>query len=104
MKCKECGHKMEVHYTIFCPKCDTDVLKRKPMVVGDLFKIMYHMEANGYMSKDSVWRHFNVPGNDCYIDLCLEADEGSELHEYYSKIAELLGVNYGDEVVMWVSW
>lgn len=97
---------MKIHYVKFCPKCDTSVLKKETKVVGDLFKIMYHMEANGYMSKDYFWHLHSdlVSGNDSYFDLLLEATEGSDTHEYYTKVAELLGVEYGTEVTMWVSW
>lgn len=102
--CEDCGTKEKLHYRWFCPKCDTTVLKKEVKVVGDLFKIMYHMEAHGYMSKNQFWNTIidNIPGNDCYIDLYLEGEGATEV--YYEKVAELLGVEYGDRVTMWVSW
>jgi hypothetical protein len=109
MECSKCNHEMEIHYGWFCPKCDTDILIMKQKVTGDLFKIMYHMQANGYMSKEKFWRDWFVDSfnfsNDSYVDMTLEDTyDNEELNEYMRKVAELLSVEVGDEVTMWVSW
>lgn len=73
--CTECDHKLEMHYQLFCPKCDKSVLKPRITKVYDLFKIMYHMEANGYMKKRDFWgkhicENYDV-SNDSMMDLNL---------------------------------
>lgn len=109
MICDKCGHKMTMHYERFCPKCNKDILIKKTRVVGDLFKIMYHMEANGYMNLDKFWREWFIDNhefsNDSYIDFYLDDKfDNEELNVYMRKVAELLGVEVGDSVVMWISW
>lgn len=109
MNCSKCNHKMEIHYEWFCPKCDTEILIKEHRVTGDLFKIMYYMEANGYMSKDEFWRDWFVDSfnfsNDSYVDMLLEDTyDNEELNEYMRKVADLLGVKIGDEVTVWISW
>lgn len=106
--CDKCGHELKMHYIRFCPKCDTSVLIKDSDVTGDLFKIMYHMEANGYLSKRRFWDWFtnmNDISNDTSIKVTLNDDSfDEEINEYMAKVAELLGVEFGSTVNMWISW
>lgn len=109
MNCDKCNHKLEMHYKLFCPKCDTDILIKKSNVVGDLFKIMYHMEANGYMSKDRFWSEWFTESfdftNDTYVDMALDDTyDNEEINRYMRRVAELMGVKVGEYVIMWISW
>ncbi|QPK89836.1 hypothetical protein IEN91_05205 [Bacillus velezensis] len=108
-KCERCGHELEIHYEWFCPRCDVEILKVKPKVTGDLFKIMCHMEANGFMSKDDFWSNWfiesHIVSNDSYVDMYLDDTfDDEELNRYMVKVAELLGVEIGEKVTMWISW
>lgn len=109
--CEKCDHDLERHYVDFCPKCDTSVLEKK-IRVFDLYKIMYHMEANGFMSKDKFWEHLCDTNdrirNDIYINMYIEWDEDKEdqddFDRYYCELARILNLEYGEKVAMWISW
>lgn len=109
--CEKCGHDLERHYEDFCPKCDTSVLEKK-IRVFDLFKIMYHMEANGFMSKEQFWDNLcdrnDRIRNDIYINMYIEWDEDEEeqndFDRYYCELARILNLEYGEKVAMWISW
>ncbi|MBR2246139.1 MAG: hypothetical protein IJ880_03790 [Bacilli bacterium] len=112
-ECKNCGYVLEMHYEVFCPKCNTDVLEIKDNRVFDLFKVMYHMEANGYMSKDDFWKKYILSRyrvhNDMYIRMHIDWDhrenvELDEIEMYFKAMSEILGLENGDVVAMWISW
>lgn len=108
MNCEKCGHELEMHYVTFCPKCDTKILTMNNKVIGDLFKIMCHMEANGYMKQDDFWDWFTDSydfSNDTYVELGIDDSyDDEELNKYMRKLSDLLHVEMGDYVLMWVSW
>lgn len=107
--CENCGHELEIHYEWFCPKCNVDVIEIKNQKVYDLFKLMYHMEANGFMSKDRYWNEYILESyhqisNDIYIDAYFGKGDNEELNNYHEKVRELLGIDNDDTVIMRVSW
>jgi hypothetical protein len=106
--CGDCGHKLEIHYKWFCPKCDVSAIEIGNMPVYDLFKLMYHMEANGFMSKDRYWRDYILESynisNDIYIDAYFGDGDDPEINEYHAKVRELLSIDNEDSIIMSVSW
>lgn len=104
-KCGKCDQNLKIHYEWFCPKCDIHVLQPKIEKVYDLFKIMYHMEAIGYMGKDKFWREFMIENyefrNDTNISFNLgyygwnrDKVVGNDLEffDYLMKIGEVLNL------------
>lgn len=107
--CEKCGHDLEMHYVEFCPKCDINVLEIKGIRVFDLFKIMYHMEANGFMSKSDFWEkhilgNYNV-SNDIFVNMYFDNDSHNEQYNaYMEELSKILNVPLGESVIMLISW
>jgi len=107
-KCGNCGHELKIHYELFCPKCDADAIKVGVREVYDLFKLMYHMEANGFMSKDRYWKEYILEshhiGNDIYIDAYFGSGTNEVLNKYHEEVRRILGIDNDESVLMRVSW
>lgn len=109
--CKKCGTEMKTHYGKFCPLCDTDLIIVKKETFYDLFKLMYHMEAKGFMSMEKYWREYVLESysltNDIYLDMYFESDsEDEEINKYHDYVRKLLNIkeeNYS-QAIMWISW
>ncbi len=112
--CEKCGYKMEMHYILYCPKCNIDILEMKKKREFDFLKVMSHMEANGYMGKDEFWVYicnkYNYPRNDSSFDIIIEYDDNKKLskmdefEQYYYGLGHILGIKSGETVSMWCSW
>lgn len=107
--CGNCGHKLEIHYEWFCPKCDVSALEIGSQKVYDLFKLMYHMEANGFMSKERYWREYILESypqlaNDIYIDAYFGDGMDEEINEYHAEVRKILSIDEEETAIMRVSW
>ena len=66
--CGDCGTKMVMHYSEFCPKCY--IPKPKIIAEYDLLKCMYHVQALGY---ENFYKNLceeiidEIPNNHCSI-------------------------------------
>jgi hypothetical protein len=107
-ECGNCGHELKIHYNWFCPKCDEKAIEIGSRKVYDLFKLMYHMEANGFMSKQRYWREYILESynisNDIYIDAYFGEGSDEEINKYHEEVRRILGIDYDDTVIMRVSW
>lgn len=106
--CGNCGHQLEIHYNWFCPKCETEAMVIGKKKVYDLFKLMCHMEANGFISKDKYWSEYVLESynirNDIYIDAYFGEGTDDEINKYHEYVRGLLGIEEDESVIMRVSW
>jgi hypothetical protein len=97
-----------MHYNPFCPKCDVSAIEIGTKKVYDLFKLMYYMEANGFMSKHRYWREYVLESynisNDIYIDAYFADGDDEEINEYHAEVRRILGIKNEEKVIMQVSW
>lgn len=110
--CDKCGHSLERHYIDYCPLCDVNKFEIKDKKIYDLFMIMAHMEAKGFMSEERYWREYVLESypqirNDIYINFwlgCFGDDE--EINQYHRQLSEFFGFDPEEEksVIMRISW
>ncbi len=118
-KCTKCGGKMNMHYSLWCPKCD----KPEPETVRvlDYFKVARYISAQeGWPYEDSsikahrelwvskVLSQLEFPGNDCYIPWYACEDEEdeyeSELWQLDQGLRKYFDLKDGEKVLLNISW
>lgn len=109
--CDKCGHSLERHYIDYCPLCDVNKFEIKDKKIYDLFMIMAHMEAKGFMSQDEYWNRLTDEDgrirNDIYIDMWFDCfTENEEINKYHKYLNNFFGFKPEDEksVIMRISW
>ncbi|MDA2520067.1 hypothetical protein [Bacillus thuringiensis] len=114
--CNQCGTEMimqlQDRYREYCPKCEE--LKPNNLVYYNLYELLDYMEANHYMSKESMLHHFlkwefdltkgNIfklyLGVDKY-DQFNDEDFTRQLEDYMKGIRLKLNVKYEDDYI-WI--